>query len=182
MTRVFIHPLAGVLSAYGMGLADVRALRQQAVETRLDAEALLAVEPLYAGLEAAARGEIAAQGVTAERIDATRTLHLKYEGTDTTLEVPAGDVVAPIVAEFEARYARQYGFLMPGGPGDRGRRRRGGRHAPSPRGDERPRSRRARARLHRCASSACSRAARSAKRTSTPARTCGPAMRSTARP
>ena len=116
MTRVFIHPLAGVLSAYGMGLADVRALRQQAVEARLDAEALLAVEPLYAGLEAAARGEIAAQGVVAARIGATRTLHLKYEGTDTTLEVPAGDVVAPIVAEFEARYARQYGFLMPGRP------------------------------------------------------------------
>ena len=116
MTRVFIHPLAGVLSAYGMGLADVRALRQQAVEARLDADSLMAVEPMYAGLEAAARGEIAAQGVAAERIGATRTLHLKYEGTDTTLEVPAGPAVAPIVAEFETRYARQYGFLMPGRP------------------------------------------------------------------
>jgi len=116
MTRVFIHPLAGVLSAYVMRLADVRALRQQDVEARLDADSLADVEPMFARLEAAARGEIAAQGVAAERIGATRTLHLKYEGTDTTLEVPAGHAVAPIVAEFETRYARQYGFLMPGRP------------------------------------------------------------------
>jgi 5-oxoprolinase (ATP-hydrolysing) len=116
MTRVFIHPLAGVLSAYGMGLADVRALRQQAVEARLDAASLAAVAATFATLESAARAEIAAQGVAAERTDTTRTLHLKYEGTDTTLEVPAVAEVAPIVAEFESRYRRQYGFLMPGRP------------------------------------------------------------------
>jgi 5-oxoprolinase (ATP-hydrolysing) len=114
MTRVFIHPLAGVLSAYGMGLADVRTLRQQAVEARLDATSLAAIDATFAALEAVARGEIAAQGVAEECIGTTRTLHLKYEGTDTTLEVPAETGVAPIVAEFESRYRRQYGFLMPG--------------------------------------------------------------------
>src|SRR5206468_9833474 len=47
MTRVFIHPLAGVLSAYGMGLADVRALRQQAIETPLTDATLVSIEPAF---------------------------------------------------------------------------------------------------------------------------------------
>ena len=113
MTRVFIHPLAGVLSAYGMGLADVRALRQHAVEMRLSEEALAAVEPILDSLEATARSEVAHQGIDAARIACRRSLHVKYDGTDTTLELPAADAVAPIVALFEQRYRRQYGFLMP---------------------------------------------------------------------
>ena len=115
MTRVLLHPLAGVLSAYGMGLADVRALQQQAVETRLSDAALAATAPTFAALEAAARGEVAAQGIPAERIAVRRTLHLKYEGTDTTLETGVGAATA-VVAEFERSYRQQYGFLMPGKP------------------------------------------------------------------
>src|SRR5439155_10341013 len=69
MTRVFIHPLAGVLSAYGMGLADVRALRQHAVEAILDVAALAAAEPLFASLADAARGEVTAQGIAASMIE-----------------------------------------------------------------------------------------------------------------
>src|SRR5204862_644035 len=57
MTRVFIHPFAGVLSAYGMGLADVRALRQQAVEAALDNDALVATRRPLAALEARARDD-----------------------------------------------------------------------------------------------------------------------------
>jgi len=114
MTRVFIHPLAGVLSAYGMGLADVRALRQRAVEASLTAPALSTAAATFDELERAARDEIAAQGIAADRIACTRTLHVKYDGTDTTLEIGAGADPAPIVAEFERRYAQQYGFLMPG--------------------------------------------------------------------
>ncbi len=116
MMRVFIHPLAGVLSAYGMGLADVRALRQQAVEARLSEVALQSAEATFASLEDAARGEIAAQGIAAAQIRCVRTLHLKYEGTDTTIEIAAGDDAARIVAAFEQRYRQQYGFLMPGKP------------------------------------------------------------------
>src|SRR5438067_67828 len=108
MTRVFIHPLAGVLSAYGMGLADVRALRQQAVEAQLSDEVLRAIEPTLTMLEAAAREEIAKQGIGPARIETARTLHVKYDGTDTTLELPAASGVADIVATFEARYRRQY--------------------------------------------------------------------------
>ncbi|HEX4523486.1 MAG TPA: hydantoinase B/oxoprolinase family protein [Casimicrobiaceae bacterium] len=129
MTRVFIHPLAGVLSAYGMGLADVRALRQRAVEAPLSEAALAAVEPVFDDLARVARDEVAAQGIAAGAIAVKRSLHLKYDGTDTTLEIgfgadsaagPAESAatrrpgVAAIVADFEQRYQAQYGFLMPG--------------------------------------------------------------------
>jgi 5-oxoprolinase (ATP-hydrolysing) len=121
MTRVYIHPLAGVLSAYGMGLADVRALRQHAVEAILDVAALAATEPLFSSLAGAARGEVEAQGISAAKIELLRTVHLKYEGTDTTLEIPYGlspgarpdaAAITALVAEFERRYSAQYGFLM----------------------------------------------------------------------
>ncbi len=116
MSRVFIHPLAGVLSAYGMGLADVRALRQQAVEARLSDAALEACAPAFAALESAGRGEVEAQGVAAERVRCERTLQLKYEGTDTTIAVAAGRDGGAIVGDFERRYRQHYGFLMPGKP------------------------------------------------------------------
>ncbi len=113
MTRVFIHPLAGVLSAYGMGLADVRALRQQALEARLSAATLSAANDLADPLEAVAHAEVTGQGIPDERVRCRRTLHVKYDGTDTTLEIPLFAETAPIVAEFEKRYRQQYGFLMP---------------------------------------------------------------------
>lgn len=133
MTRVFIHPLAGVLSAYGMGLADVRAMRQKAVEAQLSTATLVAAQPVFAELTALARAEVEAQGIGADRIRIKRTLHLKYDGTDTTLEIPLDPepstapndqasrtvddgTVAALIADFERRYRVQYGFLMPGKP------------------------------------------------------------------
>ncbi|HTL76909.1 MAG TPA: hydantoinase B/oxoprolinase family protein [Casimicrobiaceae bacterium] len=114
MTRVFIHPLAGVLSAYGMGLADVRALRQHAVEARLSPVSLEAAHVAFAALVDASRRDVEAQGIEPARIRCERTLHLKYEGTDTTLPVPMANDVDHAVREFERRYRQQYGFLMPG--------------------------------------------------------------------
>jgi len=116
MTRVFIHPLAGVLSAYGMGLADVRSLRQQAVESVLTDDALASAETAFTALEATARAEVEHQGVPPARITARRTLHVKYDGTDTTLEVAAAQSLEAIGVEFEKRYAKAYGFLMPDKP------------------------------------------------------------------
>jgi len=115
MTRVLLHPLAGVLSAYGMGLADVRALKQQAVETTLSDAALAEAAKTLAALEAAARGEVAAQGIPGARTGVARTLHVKYEGTDTTLEIGVA-AAAAVLVEFERKYRQQYGFLMPGKP------------------------------------------------------------------
>jgi 5-oxoprolinase (ATP-hydrolysing) len=110
MTRVLIHPLAGVLSAYGMGLADITAIRQAAVEVPLDEDPPLA--GVLTGLEAEARAELQGEGVPGERIRPVRRAHLRYEGTDTAVPVPIGSVAA-MVAEFEAAYRRRFAFLMP---------------------------------------------------------------------
>jgi 5-oxoprolinase (ATP-hydrolysing) len=115
MTRVLLHPFAGVLSAYGMGLADVRALRQRAVESRLADATPAALDEAFVALEGAARAEVAAQGIAATAIGTRRTLHLKYEGTDSTIETPAAGHDG-MVAEFARRYRAQYGFLMPDKP------------------------------------------------------------------
>ena len=115
MTRVFIHPLAGVLSAYGMGLADQAALREQALELRLDGDAGAAVGRELNRLAAEATAELVSQGVAPGRIRVLRRAHLKYEGTDTALVVAAG---APeeMLAQFEDAYRRQFSFLMPTRP------------------------------------------------------------------
>src|SRR3954471_6977360 len=110
MKRVFIHPLAGVLSAYGMGLADQVAMRSQAVEARIDVDLLTRME---ANLAKEARTELSAQGVPAAKIATTAKVHLKYEGTDTALLVPLG-TADEMTASFEAAYRKQFSFLMPG--------------------------------------------------------------------
>jgi 5-oxoprolinase (ATP-hydrolysing) len=111
MTRVFIHPHAGVLSAYGMGLADQTAMRERAVEMKLDDSRVL--EELAQELAGAARQELVVQGVPVSKITVERRVHLKYDGTDTALPVKLGSR-AEMVAEFEAAYRKQFSFLMPG--------------------------------------------------------------------
>ena len=115
MKRVFIHPFAGVLSAYGMGLADQTAMRQEAIEARLDEQARPGVESALEKLAAQARDELLAQGVEPARIRVACRVHLKYEGTDTALLVPAGPIAA-MTAAFEEAYRQHYSFLMPGKP------------------------------------------------------------------
>lgn len=110
MKTVFIHSLAGVLSAYGMGLADQSAMREQAVEEKLGAGGDL--DARLDALADAARKELLGQGVGAERIDVIRRVHLRYEGTDSALLVDFGSVEA-MQAQFEAAYKRRFSFLMP---------------------------------------------------------------------
>ena len=112
MKTVFIHSLAGVLSAYGMGLADQSAMREQAVEEKLGAAAEGALEARLDALAEAARGELLEQGVGAERIDVIRRVHLRYEGTDSALVVDFGSNAA-MQAQFETAYKRRFSFLMP---------------------------------------------------------------------
>ncbi|HUQ77004.1 MAG TPA: hydantoinase B/oxoprolinase family protein [Burkholderiales bacterium] len=111
MTRVFIHPHAGVLSAYGMGLADQTAMRERAVEMKLDASNKL--NDAAEELAVQARQELALQGVPADRVRVERRVHLKYDGTDTALIVKLASL-DQMVAEFEAAYRKQFSFLMPG--------------------------------------------------------------------
>jgi 5-oxoprolinase (ATP-hydrolysing) len=118
MRSVLVHPLAGVLSAYGMGLADQIAMREGALERPLAAPALAAARERLAPLEAAARGEVLAQGVAAKDVTLHRRLHVRYDGTDTALPLPAPDgvdeaAVASTREAFEAAYRRRFAFLMP---------------------------------------------------------------------
>jgi len=115
MTRVLIHPLAGVLSAYGIGLADIIAMREQAVETPLTEAGLRKLSDTFTPLEQDARAEVEAEGVPPERISAQHRAHLRYQGTDTAVIVPAG-ALAEMTAAFEAEYARRFAFLMPDKP------------------------------------------------------------------
>lgn len=126
MDSVLLHPLAGVLSAYGMGLADVRALRERTVEAPLEAAAGEAAGGGAPGgangltaaleeLEAAAVAELESQGFTAAQIDVERRAHLKYQGTDAALAVPWGEAGA-MAAAFTTLHRSRYGFLTPGRP------------------------------------------------------------------
>jgi len=110
MQTVFIHTLAGVLSAYGMGLADQSAMREEAVEEKLDAAAGLAarLDALGAGALQALRD----QGVAPDRITLLQRVHLRYDGTDSAIVVPF-DTPAAMQAAFEAAYKRRFSFLMP---------------------------------------------------------------------
>ena len=113
MKRVFIHPLAGVLSAYGMGLADITAMREQSIETALSETTVPELAAALDRLAGVARDQVLAQGVAPERIRVERRVHLRYEGTDSALVVASG--TAPEMARaFETAYRERYSFLMPG--------------------------------------------------------------------
>ncbi|MBI5912130.1 MAG: hydantoinase B/oxoprolinase family protein [Betaproteobacteria bacterium] len=112
MTQVFIHPLAGVLSAYGMGLADITAMREQAVEVKLEQGKLMLLAQTLEKLAILATDEILRQGIAAERVRIMRRVHLRYDGTDSALVVDFGSM-AQMVEQFEAAYRKRYSFLMP---------------------------------------------------------------------
>jgi 5-oxoprolinase (ATP-hydrolysing) len=117
MSQVMVHPLAGVLSAYGMGLADQNVMREESIERRLDAAAMpFMAERLQALGETSRQALLAQMGVDAggtDRIELRQRAHLRYEGTDSALVVPWGDQ-AQLVAGFEAAYRQRFAFLMQG--------------------------------------------------------------------
>ena len=113
MTSIFLHPFAGVLSAYGMGLADLRALGQKAVEQDLSEALIPELEAGLAALEAEGREEMRSQGIADRAISAVRRLHLRYAGSDTALEVVFG-TLEEIVERFETAHRQRYGFVMTG--------------------------------------------------------------------
>jgi 5-oxoprolinase (ATP-hydrolysing) len=113
MSRVFVHPLAGVLSAYGMGLADQNVIREQAVEVVLSAESLAEIGERLDVLAAAAENELQRQQVSAGAVQVRRRVHVRYQGSDSALVVPFGALPA-IHAAFEAAYRQRFSFIMPG--------------------------------------------------------------------
>ena len=113
MKTVFLHPFAGVLSAYGMGLADVRALRERQIEQPLSAPALPVLETACAELGDEAGSEILAQGVSADQLSLHKRVHLRYQGTDTALAVDLADLDG-MQAAFETTHKRRFGFIVEG--------------------------------------------------------------------
>ena len=115
IVSVLIHPLSGVLSAYGMGLAELKATRSRAVLRLLDAEGLAAAEALAAPLTDDAKAELEGQGVPRAGIRVSVLAHLRYLGTDSALPVPIGTLVE-LKSTFEAMHRQRFGFTSPDKP------------------------------------------------------------------
>ena len=111
MESIFLHPLAGVLSAYGMGLAEIRVLRETQmgidfVENSVENQ----IETRHLPLADSARKAVQEQGVDEQSISIVIKVHLRYEGTDTSLAVDAGNTTQ-MLSDFEAAHHRRFGFV-----------------------------------------------------------------------
>ncbi len=113
MTQVLVHPLAGVLSAYGMGLADQNVIREQAVELALSDASLLQITQRLDALTDAACEELTRQQLSLGEVSVHRRVHVRYQGTDSALVVKFGPLDS-IVSAFEQAYQQRFSFLMPG--------------------------------------------------------------------
>jgi len=110
---ILLHPLAGVLSAYGMGLADMIETGVEAVLQPLGEQTLAGFEPRFAAMEKAGRARMTEQGIAARQISHQRSLDLRYEGVDAYLNVPLPAGSRPR-ADFEALHRQLFGFTKPG--------------------------------------------------------------------
>ncbi|GJL72026.1 MAG: 5-oxoprolinase [Nitrosomonas sp.] len=113
ITSIFIHPLAGVLSAYGMGLADISAIRTRSVETALNKKSYVSAGEVLKELADAAVKELANQEINNQSVKIFKKIHLRYRGTDTALvlEYAALDKLS---ADFESIHQRHFGFIQTG--------------------------------------------------------------------
>ncbi len=112
MDRVFVHPLAGVLSAYGMGLADQSLMREQSIELPLSLQSMPEIGKTLDALAHAASEQLKEQLGSPKQMAVLRKIHVRYEGSDSALVVPFGDI-AEIHANFEAAYRQRFSFVMP---------------------------------------------------------------------
>jgi len=112
METVLLHPLSGLLSAYGMGLANIRASREESIEAVLDEATLARIDALSGKLTTAAIEQVAAQGVAAGDIATETRVHVRYDGTDNALPVSL-DTIDAMRTAFEADHLRRYGFVSP---------------------------------------------------------------------
>jgi 5-oxoprolinase (ATP-hydrolysing) len=110
MTKVLMHPFSSLLSAYGMGLANIRATREQALEEDFGDAALRPLEALGGRLGEDVKRELIQQGVPERQITVRLRAHIRYAGTDTPLVVEAGPLAA-MKAAFEAAHRARFGFI-----------------------------------------------------------------------
>jgi 5-oxoprolinase (ATP-hydrolysing) len=112
MDEIIIHPLASVLSAYGMGLADIVSQKEKSVETPLSESTAAEINNILASLTDATRAEVIGQGAALSHVRAEHRLLVRYAGTDTAIEVAAGDP-SDVKLSFEAAHQAQFGFVTP---------------------------------------------------------------------
>jgi 5-oxoprolinase (ATP-hydrolysing) len=115
MTRVLVHPMAGVLSAYGMGLADQNVMREQAIEKLLSAELLTYLQQTISMLTQDAQAEFNQQAVDISNLEVYQRVHVRYLGSDSALVVPFGNQ-QEIQQAFEKAYQQRFAFLMENKP------------------------------------------------------------------
>ncbi|MFT5132521.1 MAG: 5-oxoprolinase (ATP-hydrolyzing) [Gammaproteobacteria bacterium] len=108
--KVFLHPLAGVLSAYGIGLADVRSIREAQIDQAMTEDAEAIIEQACAPLRQLTRDEIIKQHIPAEQINIVEKVHLRYEGTDSALLVTPGNMTS-MRLDFEEAHRLRFGFI-----------------------------------------------------------------------
>ncbi|MBZ9890468.1 hydantoinase B/oxoprolinase family protein [Mesorhizobium sp. BR1-1-3] len=112
MEAVLIHPFSGLLSAYGIGLSSVFASRQQALLKPLAEESRTEIGNLIAILRKAVVAELAAQGIGEDTVATKPVLHIRYDGTDTTLPVNfEADSIFQARRDFEIAHKAQFGFV-----------------------------------------------------------------------
>lgn len=110
MKRVFLHPFAGVLSAYGMGLADIRSLREHQLEMELNQEAVATIIEVGSELRDATISEVEQQGVAGENIRIINKVHIRYEGTDSSLLIDFAGL-EDMISDFEKAHLQRFGFI-----------------------------------------------------------------------
>jgi 5-oxoprolinase (ATP-hydrolysing) len=116
MTSVLLHPLSSLLSAYGMGLADIRSVRQQAIEEPFGDKSRKTLDSVGRRLGKEAVAEVRGQGIAANKITLHVRAHIRYAGTDTPLIVDAGKngelaSLASMKAAFERAHKAQFSFI-----------------------------------------------------------------------
>nr|WP_199899728.1 hydantoinase B/oxoprolinase family protein [Sneathiella glossodoripedis] len=110
MTKVFLHPFSGVLSAYGMGLADIRSMRETQVERKFNSDAQALCEELSLPLKEDAKNEVVKQGIEADHITYSVKVHLKYDGTDSAMLVDLA-TSEEMKDAFEQTHLQRFGFI-----------------------------------------------------------------------
>ncbi|MCP3991366.1 MAG: 5-oxoprolinase, partial [Actinomycetia bacterium] len=113
MNRVMLHPFAGVLSAYGMGLAEVRSIRERQLELPLEPRSMGSLDLAVAELSDQIRADLAAQDVPQDAVSVLPRVNLRYAGTDTSLPIDPDADIEVMVGRFEQTHRQRFGYIAP---------------------------------------------------------------------
>ena len=115
MQQVLVHPFSGILSAYGMGLAKVRATRTHALIVELNPQLDSTLREVESKLQIESEGELKRQGISGCDITCFSRLHIRYDGTDTPIQIPLAPA-AQMIRSFEETHRKLFGFVFENKP------------------------------------------------------------------